>query len=203
MKKFELSLLIGLIITIIFTSFTTFGKESVQIRESVLRLHILANSDSEQDQDLKLKVRDRILSSADELFYNVDSKENAVDAAIAKSSWIEAIAQDEVIQNGYDYDVSVEICEMYFDTRYYKDLTMPAGRYDALRITIGEAEGENWWCVMYPPLCLPLATEPQSIDDELTEQQQEIVEGEVTYTAQFAFVEFFESIFDKISSFFS
>ena len=128
---------------------------SAQIKTDTLRLHIIANSDSDLDQKLKLKVRDRVLEYTGELFAEVSGKTEAEALAEYSSDEIKNIAEEVIAENGADYSVSVEITNMWFETRSYDGFTLPAGDYDAVRIIIGAGEGHNWWCVMYPPLCIP------------------------------------------------
>jgi len=124
-----------------------------------LRLHVLANSDSEADQALKLKVRDAVLNVMRELNENGSCTDidKASDAVRENIALIENTARDTVISNGYDYTVHAELCREYFPTREYEGVRLPAGEYTALRILIGKAEGRNWWCVLYPSLCIDAA----------------------------------------------
>ncbi len=194
MKKTEKALLFGLILSILVGSFSAFASDCSAIRESVLRLHILANSDSDEDQALKLKVRDRILEETGDLFENASDLENAESSAANSLELVRSIAEDEVRKQGYDYPVRAELCNMFFETRQYDDITMPAGRYDAVRITIGEAKGHNWWCVLYPPMCIPAAQPKQELGDVLTEDGMEVVTSKPKYEVRFACVELFERI---------
>lgn len=159
MRGIEAILLIG----IIFTMFTTMINRTVEtaneIRSETLRLHIIANSDSEEDQALKLKVRDAVLSATGELFAEVSGKTEAVAAAEYSADDIKSIAEKVIADEGFDYPVEVEVTEMWFETRNYENFSLPAGDYDAVRIIIGAGEGKNWWCVMYPALCVPGAEE--------------------------------------------
>ena len=95
---------------------------------------------------------------------------------------------------GYHYDVNAELCNIFFNTREYDGVTLPAGRYDAMRITIGEAKGQNWWCVLYPPMCIPAAQPTQELNDVLNESEMEIVTSEPKYEIRFACVELFERL---------
>lgn len=194
MKKIEISLIIGLIITIVVGSFTTFAAQCEDVRSSVLRLHILANSDSEEDQKLKLKVRDRILEDIGGVFLTPSDLSTAEKTAEDSLNEILSVAEDEIKENGYDYPVHAEIVKMYFTTRQYGDITMPAGMYDAVRITIGKAEGKNWWCVLYPPMCIPAAQPKQTLDDVMEDSSVELVEKNPQYEVRFAVVEWFETI---------
>lgn len=194
MKKIEWSVLIALVFTILFGSVTTFAAECSQIREDVLRLHILANSDSEEDQALKLKVRDRILLEMGDVFETPETLEDAKTAASKYLDEIREIAQQEVYDNGYDYPVHAELVNMYFTTREYETFTLPAGMYDAVRITIGDAEGKNWWCVLYPPLCLPAAQSEETLEQALDEEETDLVTRNPQYEVRFAVVEWFENL---------
>ena len=194
MKKIEWSVLIALVFTILFGSVTTFAAECSQIREDVLRLHILANSDSEEDQALKLKVRDRILLEMGDVFETPETLEDAETAASKHLDEIREIAQQEVYDNGYDYPVHAELINMYFTTREYETFTLPAGMYDAVRITIGDAEGKNWWCVLYPPLCLPAAQSEETLEQALGEEETDLVTRNPQYEVRFAVVEWFENL---------
>ena len=130
-----------------------------EIRSEVVRLHVLANSDSEEDQTLKLQVRDAVLAAADGLMNGVTDTDTALRVTQDQLPQLQAAAQQCVWQNGYHYPVTVSLCEMYFTTRTYSAGTLPAGWYNALRVQIGTGEGQNWWCVVFPSLCVPAATE--------------------------------------------
>lgn len=194
MKKIELSILIGLVLTILVGSFTTFAAECGQIREDVLRLHILANSDSDEDQALKLKVRDRILEEMGTTFESPETLQEAKNSAAGHLEEVRQIAVDEIARNGYDYPVQAEIVNMYFTTRQYDTFTLPAGMYDAVRITIGEAKGKNWWCVLYPPLCLPAAQPEEVLEQGFDEGEADLITRNPQYEVRFAVVEWFEGI---------
>ena len=124
-----------------------------KIYESVVRLHVLANSDSDEDQALKLKVRDEILSYISPLVIDSKSQEDAMRIINEKIDEIEAIAQTTVYSHGYDYSVDVTLTLEEYPTRNYEAMSFPSGEYVSLRVLIGEAEGQNWWCVLFPPLC--------------------------------------------------
>lgn len=151
----ESIVLAGLIFTVATSAVKNTVAAGAKVKTDTLRLHIIANSDSDFDQELKLKVRDRILEYTGELFAEVSGKTEAEDLAEYSSDEIQKIAQDVIAENGADYSVSVEITDMWFETRSYDGFTLPAGDYRAVRIIIGVGEGHNWWCVMYPPICIP------------------------------------------------
>ena len=192
MKKIEVALVIGLAFSIFLSSFTSFAKDCDEIRSESLRLHILANSDSEADQALKIKVRDKILERSPELFLPARSKAQAKDSIAHELPRIAETAREEVLRAGYDYPVKAELVNMYFETRAYGGLSMPAGRYDAVRVTIGSADGENWWCVLFPPLCIPAAGEKLPV-----EQQLEQLGEQPRYMPKLAVLEFFNKISGK------
>ena len=196
-RKLEIALVIGLIVSIVFCSVGSFASTCEGIRENVLRLHILANSDSKEDQALKLKVRDRILQETGDLFY-AETKQGAEQKVSAQLDRVQHIAEDEIKRQGYEYPVQVELTNMFFDTRQYGEITMPAGRYDAMRVTIGTAQGKNWWCVLYPPLCLAAAEPEQELSQALTDEQVDLVEKNPKYEVRFAIVELWETLKEKL-----
>ena len=193
MKLLIKSLCIAFVLTVIY-SVIPFQAECEQISNEVFRLHILANSDSEEDQSLKLRVRDSLLKYTDRLFSEAENSDEAERIARDNLESLRAVAQREVYANGYDYKVKAEVVNMYFNTRYYERYTMPAGMYDALRITIGSGEGHNWWCVMYPSICISSAVETDKrVEDTFSQNQQEIVKGN-EFKYKFKVVEIFEKI---------
>lgn len=194
MKKFNFAVLIGLIFAIALSSLSVFASDCNTIRHDVLRLHILANSDSEEDQTLKLQVRDKILALDAKLFSAATDLSDAKQIAAEELQQIQAVAEAEIKTRGYDYPVKVELKNMYFSTREYETFTLPAGKYDAIRITIGSGNGKNWWCVLYPPLCISAASSQSEFDDLLTKEQIEIVENKQKYKFKFATVELFEKL---------
>ena len=119
---------------------------SMDIANSVFRLHVIANSDSTEDQNLKYKVRDSILAYMNSISQNCSSKQEVIDLANNHQEDFQRIAKQVITDNGYDYDVTIKIGNFGFPTKYYGDISLPAGNYDALRIEIGQASGQNWWC---------------------------------------------------------
>ena len=198
MKIVNIAAAIGIIAAISF-SLMGFGQDVEEIRENVLRLHILANSDSEEDQQLKLKVRDRLLEVGGEIFENTGSKEEMISLAEDNTERLAAAAKEVINENGYDYDVRIEVGETKFDERVYNEVTLPAGVYTAVNVYIGEAAGHNWWCVMFPPMCLPAAEESEELDDVLSDEQLDIVENNEKYEIRLKALEIFDSIKEKIS----
>ncbi|MBR1533461.1 MAG: stage II sporulation protein R, partial [Ruminococcus sp.] len=163
-----------------------------ELTEDVLRVHILANSDSAADQSLKLSVRDRVVSECSAYYDDCGGKEEALAITQAHLAEIEAVAADEIARHGFHYPVHAEIGEMQFDTRYYDDFTMPAGRYDALRLTIGDGEGQNWWCVMYPSLCVGAASDSE-MQDKLDDGEYQVVRSD-RFDFRFKLVEYWEDV---------
>ena len=173
-------------ITILFLLFISFfivsaysyvGNVSTNIADSVFRLHVVANSDSKEDQNLKYKVRDSLLEYMNSLCSNTISKEEAMEIASAHIEDFKKIAQDIVYSNGYDYSVEVEIAKTNFPTKSYGDVSLPAGTYDALNVKIGSSEGQNWWCVMFPPLCF-VDISSGVVPDESKENLESVLEDE-------------------------
>lgn len=195
-KHLETVLTWGMIAAILISNAGKFVNDGLaldKLRSSVLRLHILANSDSEYDQDMKLKVRDAILESG--ILRGASDMEEAERIAESRLDDIETLAEITLEEYGCNLPVRASIEDYDFDEREYEDITMPSGNYRALRIEIGEAGGHNWWCVMYPPLCIPAACEV--MDDKDTEKEffddkeMDILEKPRKYRVRFA-------IWDKI-----
>ena len=134
-----------------------------EIYDSVIRLHVIANSDSEIDQELKLAVRDEILKSASSMLEGCSTREQAIERVSDSLCTIEERAADLLADKGYPYSVSVELSEEEYPTKNYEGFCFPSGEYLSLRINIGEAQGQNWWCVLYPPMCLSAASESEAI----------------------------------------
>ncbi len=202
MKKNTCKLAVIAALTLVFALFienmSDFYFKCSEIRENTIRLHVIANSDSAADQELKLIVRDAIIDN----FSAADSaldKSQAEDIIKGNLSEIIAEAQEVVRSNGYEYTVGAELCTMYFDTKDYGSFTMPAGEYDALRIIIGSGSGRNWWCVMFPPLCLPASQENVNINEYFGDSS-EILVKKPKYKVKFAIVELYEKIVQAFKS---
>ena len=141
----------GLIITASLTVYSDSMQEKVA--QNVLRLHVLANSDSDADQELKLKVRDRLLRESRSLFINCETPEESKAVFLREKETLTKAAEEEIRKNGFSYPVTLSLEKTYFPTKYYDGIAFPCGEYEAVRAEIGKAEGQNWWCVMFPPLC--------------------------------------------------
>jgi len=196
-NKLQIFLMVSLTAIILFCTFLSLSSSLGQIREKVLRLHVIANSDSDEDQAIKLVIRDRILEYGGELFYNTDlsnDKISAKNSITQNLPLIREIARQVADEYGKEYDIQVGVEHKYFGTRQYEEVTLPAGYYDALVVEIGEAEGANWWCVMFPPMCVPAATETQELEQVMDDGELHILTDEVDYQVKFAIVEFFEGL---------
>ena len=204
--KISRNLTTAIIISIIFLllwNISVFAYQCGEIRSDVLRLHILANSDSEEDQQLKLKVRDAILEEGFEIFDGSVTIENAVNKISPQMNRIKETAEKIIKENGFNYDVTVTLDEEFFSTRIYNDsVTLPAGKYLALKVIIGSGEGKNWWCVMFPALCLPAAetNQREEIDKVLNSDEEEIILESSKYAVKFKIVEIIESLKEKVDN---
>lgn len=139
-QKWEVALLVGFLVALMLAAPLTVQAD---ISEKLTRLHVVANSNSDEDQALKLKVRDAVLKAS-------EGYEVVTDELLEK---MEIAAEQCVTDEGYNYDVDVSLGEMWFDTREYEGFSLAAGMYDAVKVKIGSGEGKNWWCVVFPPLC--------------------------------------------------
>lgn len=182
-------------------SCTYFTASAGTVKDNVVRLHILANSNSELDQEVKLKVRDALLETNASILSDTVTKENAKEHFEASKDILLKTAKDTLKDNGFDYNVKITLQEEYFETRVYGNLIFPAGQYTALKVVLGEGEGKNWWCVMFPPLCVPAADgieTKENTADYLTESGEKIVNGGNKYIVKFKLLEIYEEFRDKL-----
>lgn len=176
---------------------TALWAEATQVRlaSQVIRLHVLANSDSEEDQALKLEVRDRVLETTSALLAGETEPQAA---AVLLNQHLDDIAQtaaQEISAQGHDDRVEVRLEQTWFPTRQYQGISLPAGNYLALRVLIGAAEGHNWWCVVFPNLCLPAVSERALEASTLTPGQISLLqEEETSYVFRFKTLEFWQSL---------
>ena len=199
MKAFLKAACAAFILTVLY-SMIPFQAACADIPQEVFRLHILANSDSDADQALKLKVRDRVLACSQTLFEQAQTKEEAESLVAEHLSELAEAAAQTVRDSGYVYPVRAELTRMYFTTRRYEKYTLPSGMYDALRLTIGEGAGHNWWCVMFPSLCINTdADGDRKTRETLGENGYRVVSGE-KQEYKFFVVELFEKLRDMIDS---
>ena len=194
MKKIYVFTPIFLILVIVFTGIVPIITQSESISEKVFRLHIIANSDSDSDQALKLKVRDEILKASRQLFSNCSSVEEARRRAENNIESFTSVANETISKYGYDYSVRVFTDKEYFDTRKYDGFTLPAGIYNCLKIVIGAGKGHNWWCVMFPAVCISGCTD--SFDGYLSEDEKNLIEND-KYIIKFKIVEIYEELINK------
>ena len=199
-RKAEISVAVGLITAILFSIFG-FSANCAEVRDNVIRLHIVANSDSEADQQIKLLVRDALLESGSEMFSGTVKLDDAQKTLETEKDLIISVAKNVLRENGFEYDVSVSMEKEYFATRAYENFTMPAGEYLALKVIIGNGEGKNWWCVMFPPLCLPAAGEDVNIDAVLGKDGTKLISTNSKYEMRFKIVEIYERYKMKYSKF--
>lgn len=205
-KRLLLLLLLLFIYTFI-CAFSYVSAVSTDIQDSVFRLHVIANSDSEEDQNLKYIVRDKVLEYINSISNNESSKEDVINLAKSNINEIQKIAEDTINKNGYNYSVKLNIGNFAFPTKTYGDISFPAGFYDALKIEIGEAKGQNWWCVMFPPLCFVDVTSgvvpeesKEVIKENLSEEEYELLsENSDDINFKFKIVEMFQNIGIKLA----
>ena len=167
------------------------------VYEDTVRLHILAESDTRKSQNLKLVVRDAVLSEFSEELGKKSSAEEAKAELAALLPKIRAVAEDAVREEGEDCDVNVTLTEEWYEARSYGEITLPGGYYSSLRIILGEGEGQNWWCVMFPPLCLEVASENAPADDgvkKYTDEEFTLI-SQNGYNAKFKILELISTAF--------
>ena len=170
------------------------------ISQNIVRLHVLANSDSPEDQELKLKVRDAILRHSQANFTKKDDVQQKLEE-------YKRIAETVIAEYGYNYPVETEYGNFRFPTKEYNQIRLPAGNYDALRVKIGNAEGQNWWCVMFPPLCFVDGTTnaayaESKLKNSINEEAYDIItansqNGKFPFKVKFKIVEFYGKILGK------
>ena len=197
MKKLIISTLVLLISTFVIALVPTDAE--ADIYEDTLRLHILANSDSEDDQGIKLKIRDLLLSKYGTQLKNSKNMGNAINVAENLLTDMEKDVALWIKEMGYDYSARITLTEEWYDTREYETYTLPCGIYTSLRVIIGKGEGKNWWCVMYPPLCLELACENAPADDGIINYSKEEVKLITSkgYNVKFKILELLSEAFAK------
>ena len=170
-------------------------KTSEHISNKVFRLHILANSDSTYDQNIKLMLKNYILENTQDIIGG-KTLDEAIENAKNNTKEITDMCNEYLKSKGFDYKVKVNVVKEYFKTRVYDDFTLPAGRYNSLKIEIGEGKGHNWWCIVFPSVCLSACTE--SMGDYLTDDEMSLVSN--TYSPKFKIVEIYESTKEKIEN---
>ena len=199
MKKLAKISTYVLIITLLLSVLPTDAEANIY--KDTIRLHILANSDSKEDQALKISVRDGLLLEYGERLRSAGSFEGAAQLAEGLLSEIESFAEELINAEGYEYNVTAILSEEWYETRDYDGFSLPCGIYTSLRILIGEGKGKNWWCVMYPPLCAELACEDAPADDgfiDYTKEELILISGS-KYNLKFKILEDLSRVFSKNS----
>ena len=195
MKKTVLSTFILLIVALVFAVIPTDAEG--KIYEDTLRLHILALSDSDEDQQIKLKIRDKVLEKYGSLLKNAENVEEAKERTDGLLSDIKEDVNEWLGEYYEGVVADVYLSEEWYDTREYENFALPRGYYTSLKIVIGDGEGKNWWCVMYPPLCLDISTEDAEPDDGLvnySREEIELISGN-GYNVKFKLLEIISDIF--------
>lgn len=196
LKKIEIALLVGVAVSLLWGVWAM--SEQQQLADRVIRLHVIANSDRTEDQELKLQVRDRILDTVNGLVAQGDDLETVRTKLGGSLDDIAREAEEEVRAEGYDYRVSASMEQTYFPTKQYEDFALPAGNYTALRVVIGEGAGKNWWCVVFPPLCLAAAeggVTETALNAGLTDKDVSLITEENTqYVLKFKSIELWEKL---------
>lgn len=203
MEKLIISIAIGLVLSITVCCYAETTQND--IADSVIRLHIIANSDSEADQSVKLMIRDRIIGEMHERFSDITDPATALQQIAESLDEMEQIAQSTLLENGFSYGAAASLGPAAFPMKTYGNITLPAGTYTALRIELGEGAGQNWWCVMFPPLCFT-----DSVNGNLSDQGQDLLKsslrpdeydiltssknGEIPVQIRFKVVELWESL---------
>ena len=216
-KSLKFSFLKRFFIVLILFSFFVFisalsyvNAVSSDISVSVFRLHVIANSDSKEDQELKYKVRDSLLEYMNKISADCSSKEEVIALAETHKEDFYKIAKQTIEENGYGYPVNIDIGNFEFPTKTYGDISLPAGYYDALKVEIGNASGQNWWCVMFPPLCFVDVSSgvvpdesKQIMQDNLSDEEYELISDNDSRDIKFKFslIEWFKNInYAKVSN---
>lgn len=171
----------------------------VGVYDKIVRLHVIANSDSDEDQALKLKVRDAVLEMTRQFLSSDADVDTAKEILAANKDRLLSACRECISANGYDYPVEIEFSMENYPVRQYEDVTLPSGDYFSVRVNIGRAEGQNWWCVLFPPLCIGAAKNHSDtmIEAGLTKNEVDMLtdNDDGKYVLKFRIVEFFRSIF--------
>ena len=209
MKKYLLLLIVS-VAFLLLSAYSYVNAVSNNLADNVFRLHVIANSDSEEDQNLKYKVRDSLIGYMNTLTNDMNTKDEVIKIAHEHIDDFKKIAQNVVKENGYNYEVNVEIGNFSFPTKTYGDISFPSGFYDALKVEIGKAEGQNWWCVMFPPLCFVDVSSgvvpeesKENLEANLGDEEYSIIsdsEENGLTSIKFKIIEFFENIGTKLAN---
>ena len=204
MNRYFKTMILLLVAGVLLLSLWLEGAQTT-LAGDVVRLHVLANSDSEADQTLKLAVRDRVLAEAAPLLEGIDDRDAAWEVLAQSLEQLAQAGADTVAQEGYAYPVAVSLEETWFPTKEYEDFSLPAGNYTALRVVIGEGGGRNWWCVVFPPLCLGAVSEQVEVTAAmagLTEDEIALITAEEReYVVKFKLLELWDEIKRKLENY--
>ena len=206
-KKFiiQAALLIGFITAVFCEGICAFAESRRGITEDVFRLHVIANSDSDEDQALKLRVRNAVLEASADIYGGAVSAADAKQLSEENLQLFEAAAAAEIAASGYDYPVRCEVGTVHFDRRVYGSAELPEGDYSALRVIIGEGEGKNWWCVMFPALCLPAVTNTDEVlslaaeNGVISTEELELMQDPENYEVKLYFAEVIKKLCEKLN----
>ena len=198
LKIWEIALLLGLAAVLVTGALALRAQDG--LADKVVRLHVLANSDSQEDQALKLLVRDGVLDWAESVLAGVEDRETAETILRGQLLEFERVAAEVLRKNGCNASVTAELTNTEFPTKEYDGFTLPAGEYLALRVIIGEGAGQNWWCVLFPPVCMAAGVETSvsalavSLDEE---EVRLVTEEDGGYVLKFKVVELWERLRQK------
>lgn len=187
----NISLVCAFVSAILF-SMVGFSNSCEEMYDNIIRIRILANSDSKEDQQLKLAIRDAVLNKSKEMFSEANSYDDVVMITKANTEKLIEIAEDTVKEKGYSYSVKLSFRDEFFDTREYDDFTLPAGIYKTAVFTVGEGKGKNWWCVIFPQVCVGACS--GSLNDAVSDASADYAYNSKSYTVKFKTVEIFEKI---------
>ena len=193
-KVWETALLLALAMVLLWGAWSAHNQDA--LAQKMIRLHVIANSDTQEDQALKLQVRDKVLAQATAILKESENMTQAVRKLNRALPEIEHVAEQEISTQGYDYGVTARLENAEFPTKEYDGFRLPSGEYLALRVVIGDGAGKNWWCVVYPPLCTTAATdlEKTAIAAGLDEKDISLITEEDGYVLKFRAVELWENI---------
>lgn len=200
---FEIALLAGFLFSVFAEELCAYAESKDELTQDVFRLHVIANSDSDEDQTLKIRVRDAVLEAGGDIFSGADSAEVAKRLAEDNIELFETAARECIASEGYDYTVHCEVEKTHFDKRVYGTAELPEGDYCALRVIIGDGGGKNWWCVMFPTLCLPAVTNTDEMllqaqkDGIITTEELELMQNPENYEIRFYFAELFQKLLNR------
>ena len=186
MRKFLIAVLGSLVFLMVFATEISVDYNT----DELIRFHVIANSDSVEDQELKYQVKDQVVQYMAEEFADSQDISESRQILLADMDEIQAIAQQTVAAQGYDYPVGIQYGHFDFPIKYYGNFSLPAGNYEAVRLVIGEGQGQNWWCVLFPPMCFVDQSEAGLDKYSNNEPQKEII-------IRWRIVEWFEKLFNK------